>query len=435
MVINTVPAIVREIANDSKDLCNSSFCYNGFVVLLSALFFNLSTFSSIARAFTFSLSVSSLARKASCIPHEALLRRNRNRISSLIAKTSDSASRFLLVVDDTLVRHYGKSLDNCYWFDHTMGTTTRGRNYLVIIVLDSYTGQRFPVSIVLLRGKKHPKYKPRLNVLKWQLSILKSAGLGGLTVTADSWFADKNLFRWLESNKFDFEIEGKSNRKVTYIDKQSVGSVGKHKRMVYPAICDVACSLRRNTAFSGGAPKKIASGVVKLYGSSQRLKFAAVWNIDDASTAKPFAVYFSNNTKRTASRIWALSRFRWSIECHFRQSKQDFAFDAFPVHNSETALKINILGMFLITALELKRFKNDARPKLPTGAKQQMVSLSSFVKHERIRAYERCILSVIHSEKSKEKVRNHFLQRGKPEYACKKPRDNSKMGDAEVNCA
>ena len=427
MVIGSVPAIVRDMANGAKDLCTRAFDYSDLVLFLCALFFGLSTFSAIARCFVFSASVSAISRKARAIPHEALLRRNRNRIARMIEKIPDAERRFVIILDDTLVRHYGQSPDNCYWFDHTNECTTRGRNYLVLVVLDTFTDQTFPLSIVLLRGKKHPQYRPRSNLVKWQLRIVKALKLNHLTITADSWFADKKLFRWLQANGFDFEIEMKANRKVTYLDKIPQGIVGKKGKIVYPKLSDVARRLKRNTAFSGGAPKQVAGGVVRFFGSDLRVKFCAVWNQNDSGKCSPFAYYVTNNTNRPLSRIWALSRFRWAIECHFRRSKQDFAFDAFPVHDASVAHKIMVLGMFLITTLELSRHDSAACPAGKKEIQKKYEPLSSWVKRERQRAQERTLRSVFQFPSQHHKLEAHLRGRMDPSCAVKKPREKVKM--------
>jgi len=65
-------------------------------------------------------------------------------------------------------------------------------------VLDILTGHAYPVDAVLLRGTKHADYRPRLEVLKERLLVLKDAGLGSLTLVADAWFSDKKFFEWLD---------------------------------------------------------------------------------------------------------------------------------------------------------------------------------------------------------------------------------------------
>jgi hypothetical protein len=426
VVIGSVPAVVRDVANGAKDLCTRTFRYSDLVLFLCALFFGLPTFSSIARSFVFSLSVSALSRKVRAIPHESIVRRNRNRIARMIHEVPGAASRFVLILDDTLVRHYGKSPDNCYWFDHTNNCTTRGRNYLVIVVLDTYTGQTFPLSAVLLRGKKHPKYRPRSNIVRWQLRIVKALRLHHLTVTADSWFADRKIFEWLQANGFDFEIEMKGNRKVTYLDKRPQGLVGKRTKIVYPKLSDVAANLKRNTAYSGGAPKQVAGGVVRFFGSDLRLRFCAVWNQNDTAESQPFAYYVTNNTSRPASRIWALSRFRWAIECHFRRSKQDFAFDTFPIHDAIAAHKLIILGMFLITTLELSRHDPAARPAGKQEIRRRFEPLSSWVKRERQMAQERTLHHAFQFPSRHRELKAHLKGRMSPNCAVRKPRETSK---------
>jgi hypothetical protein len=116
-----------------------------------------------------------------------------NKGAHLVAQCPHPERRFVLAVDDTFVRKFGQSLENCYWFDHTSGSSKKGRNYLVLVVLDILTGHSYPIDVVLLKGKKHPAYRPRTDILKERLLVLKEKGLGSLTVVADSWFADKNF--------------------------------------------------------------------------------------------------------------------------------------------------------------------------------------------------------------------------------------------------
>ena len=119
MLSNSVVVSVRQIANDAKDLCNCDFTYKVFVSLLSGLFFGLPTLSAIVRVFTFSVSCSALSRGIASIPSESLMRRTRNKVSALIARTEHPERRYVLAIDDTFVRKFGTSAENCYWFDHT----------------------------------------------------------------------------------------------------------------------------------------------------------------------------------------------------------------------------------------------------------------------------------------------------------------------------
>jgi hypothetical protein len=338
-----------------------------------------------------------------------------------------------MITDDTLVRKFGQTADNCYWFDHCAGASAKGRCYLVLVVLDCYTGQCYPVATILLKGKKHTEYAPRLDVLKQELLLLKKVGLNKLTLCADSWFAGKPFFQWLEDNEFTFEIEVKLNRKITYLDKKQLGELGEKGKIVYPSISDVACGLKRNSAFSGSTPKQIASGVVKLFGSSLRLRFVAVWNAGDTKSDKPFAIYVTNKTTYCPSRIWAFSRFRWSVECHFRRSKQDFSFDAFPTHSAETALKLITLGMFLICSLELSRFDPLAKPMSKREQKKQYLSLSTMVKNIRAETENFVLLRIMTRPDRKKIIEKHLKGRKSKTYACSKPRDKTVINLSHEN--
>jgi hypothetical protein len=427
MCIDAAPGPIREIANGMKDLCKGSFSYCFLLCMLTALAFNITTFCGVTRALTFACSVSSLGRGIRQIPHDSLLRRNRNKIAALVATEENPEHRFILATDDTLVRKFGASSENCYWFDHTSNSTTRGRTYLVLVVVDTHTGYAYPVDVVLLRGKKHHEYEPRIEVLKKRLLVLKEVGLGNIAVVADSWFGDKKFFEWLDENGFWFEIEVRLNRKIVYLDKKSLGTVNEKGKMVYPSVGDVALGLKRNTAFSGRAPKEIAGGVVRLYGSQLRLKLAAVWNNGDKSSTKPFAAYVTNRTETCFSRIWALSRFRWSIECYFRASKQSFGFDAFATHSSDTALRVVVLGMFLYTELELRRFDSGAKATSLQQRAKAHPPLTAYIKAMEQEAKNRTIRKIIMFPTAKARVLRHLNTRQLPERAVLKPRDSTEM--------
>jgi hypothetical protein len=269
-------------------------------------------------------------------------------------------------------------------------------------------------------------YKPRIEALKERLLLLKKAGFGELTLVADACFSDKKFFEWLDSEGFTFEIEIRTNRKLTYLDKKALGSIGEKGKVVYPSASDVACTLKRNAAFSGGAPKQIAGGVVKLFGSSLRLKLAAVWNRDDSLKEKPFACYVTNRTGLCLSRIWALSRFRWGIECYFRASKQDFSFDALPTESSEAAFGLVVLGMFLYCNLELSRHDPHAVPMAKTERRQKYPPLSSHIKMLRQQSEERTYVRSLVMKPAREKILEHLRGRRNPDRSCLKPRDSAR---------
>ena len=113
MVSNSVVVSVRQIAKEAKDLCNCDFTYKVFVSLLSGLFFGLPTLSAIVRILTFSVSCSALSRGIASIPSESLMRRTRNKVSALIAQTDHPERRYVLAIDDTFVRKFGTSAENC----------------------------------------------------------------------------------------------------------------------------------------------------------------------------------------------------------------------------------------------------------------------------------------------------------------------------------
>jgi Transposase DDE domain len=196
--------------------------------------------------------------------------------------------------------------------------------------------------------------------------------------------------------------------------------------MVYPSTSDVARGLKRNTAFSGGAPKQIAGGVVRLFGSSLRLKLAAVWNEGDTLADRPFACYVTNRTGLCLTRIWALSRFRWGIECYFRASKQDFSFDTLPTESSEAAFGLVVLGMFLYCNLEIARHDPDAVPRGKAERRRLYPPLSAHIKRIRQECVERTYRRSLVMKCKRDAILDHLRGRRAPDRSCLKPRDSER---------
>jgi len=112
MVVDRVPACVREIANDAKHICQDGLSYFDFVALLCGLFFDLNTLSAITRFFPFARSVSQLGRASQKIPNEALLNLCCKRVSRIVNSIDKPKKRFVLATDDTLVRKFGFAPEN-----------------------------------------------------------------------------------------------------------------------------------------------------------------------------------------------------------------------------------------------------------------------------------------------------------------------------------
>ncbi len=163
-----------------------------------------------------------------------------------------------------------------------------------------------------------------------------------------------------------------------------------------------------------------------MFGSSIRLKFAAVWNKNDSLKDKPFACYVTNCTGMCLSRIWALSRFRWGIECYFRASKQDLSFDALPTESSEAAFGLVALGMFLYCHLELSRHDPQAVPIGKTERRQKYSPLSSHIKMLRQQSEERTYVRSLVMKPARDKILEHLRGRRDPARACLKPRDSTR---------
>ena len=436
MVILSVPREIRDLANGTKDLCGNGFSYKVLLTILSSLYFGISSFSDAVRVLVFAPSVSLLSKQAKLIPYEKLNLRRVKRVAQILKGILDlSFRRYVLAIDDTLKAHSGKNGANCPWYDHTFNTKRKGRNFLAIVLIDRYTGAVYPLVEVLLYGKKHPKYKPRLEVLKEELTALKAAGFGGLTVLADSWFGSKHLFSWLKSEGFGFVIEIKRNRNVTQLNKKSLATRGPKGQVIHPWVSKLASILPRTTTHTSGTPKEIAGGIVRLSGSIQSLMLCAVANVEENKEEDPFAYYVSGDTSQSLEEIWALSRVRWSIETHFRRMKQDFGFDQYAVQSTESVLGILHLAHFLVCNLELKRHNPDERQLNKRERKIKYPALSTVVKQARQKSENQTYRELMRRNLKHEIMEKHLDGKKNPENACLKPRDKSKMQKVLAKCA
>ena len=163
-----------------------------------------------------------------------------------------------------------------------------------------------------------------------------------------------------------------------------------------------------------------------MFGSPLRLKLSAVWNEDDALSDKPFACYVTNRTELCLSRIWALSRFRWGIECYFRASKQDFSFDALPTESSDAAFGLVVLGMFLYCHLELARHVPDAVPVGKSERRKKYPPLTSHIKKLRQECETRTYIRSLVMKPARDALLAHLHSRREPARSCLKPRDSSR---------
>lgn len=85
-----------------------------------------------------------------------------------------------------------------------------------------------------------------------------------------------------------------------------------------------------------------------------------------------------------------------------------------------------MLGLFLVSSLELKRFVPDAKPIGIRNRPKTYAPLSSFVKTERNKSLQSTFRAALHFPKRKEALIQHFQGRAHPNFAYLKPRDKIK---------
>lgn len=360
--IISCPNKIRKHADCYKDLLGLH--YKAFVGVFCGYFFGVSNFSDIMRYFFFSPSVSNMSDMFNQPDlYEKLNRRHRRRILSILKKADRNSSQYRWAIDDTIVPHWGKNIWGAYtWKDHNTQGYVHGHKLMVLGLIDTKRKVLIPVFWEILhreeKGKKHKK--------GWEIAfeLLERSSLMGFskfTVVMDSWFAGKELFEKLDEAGFDFVIELKSNRKIV-----------KHKRSSFYESAAVFFSNRfRHKIFYLCRSKWASSATLLLNEMKKKIKVVAVAN-QKGLVHNCFAYYATNRLAWDASKVWGISRDRWSIEVQFRDLKQLFALGGAAVQSKqavETSISISMIVLTVVRLEQLDRVNaNENQYKRPCPA-------------------------------------------------------------------
>lgn len=347
------PRIVRDTADDFKDFMSSTE-YRSFVAVLCAAVFGICGYSDVNRYMLFANSVSSIANFFnSDALWPKLNRRHRRRILRLLKHIDNDPKRYMWVIDDTLLPHFGSKIWGAYWWkDHCNGGTTLGHKLLVLGVLDRKNKLLIPVFWEVLHRdltELTDEDIPQVHEKGWQvaLRLLAEAELMGfpkLVLTGDTWFACEEFFDALNMLGTQYEFEIKSNRKIV-----------EHKGRTFNKSAEEFFADRyRSGVYTGRTVKYAAEATVRFKDSKRKHKVIGVAN--RKANTDIFAYYISNVLTWNASKIWGLARDRWGIEVQFRDLKQLFTLGKAAVQSRnavETAISVAAIAL---TVIRLQQF-------------------------------------------------------------------------------
>lgn len=324
-----------------------------------------------------------------------LNRRHRRRLLRLMEKLREDPGRYMWVVDDTLIPHWGRKIWGTYaWHDHNTGGTVYGHKLLVLGLVDRRRKLLIPVFWDILHREIEGHEDQHEKGWEVALRLLREAtkfGFPKLLVVADSWFAGEEFFDGLRASELPFVVEIKSNRKVMGQLRSDTQDVRIDKYF--------AKKPRQRIDYCG---KKKWAAERSLYfkDSARKLKVAAVANEKDLDQ-ECFAFYVSDRLTWNAQKLWAAARDRWTIEVQFRDLKQIFTLGESALrsrYSVETSISVSVIAL---TAVRLEQMhlagRNEnqhARP-IPAGnivreyqLRSLVESVSKLASHRSIPAVE-----------------------------------------------
>ncbi len=348
------PAGIRRVADDFKDIVGPH--YPAFVAALCGGVFGVAGQSAVSRFSGCSPSGSGMGRfygEEGLAPR--LNRRHRRRLLRLMEKLREDPGRYMWVVDDTLLPHWGRKIWGTYaWHDHNTGGTVYGHKLLVLGLVDRRRKLLIPVFWDILHREIEGHEDQHEKGWEVALRLLREAtgfGFPKLLVVADSWFAGEEFFDGLRAAELPFVVEIKSNRKV----------MGKLRSDTKDLRVDkyFAKKPRQKIGYRG---KKKWAAERSLYfkDSARKLKTAAVANEKDLDQ-ECFAFYVSDRLTWNAQKLWAAARDRWTIEVQFRDLKQIFAMGKSALrsrYSVETSISVAVIAL---TAVRLEQIASTGR--------------------------------------------------------------------------
>jgi hypothetical protein len=373
------PSSIRAVADGFKDLLGTH--YPAFTASLCGATFGIAGLSAMARFIAFSPSVSTLGRlyDEEDLPPK-LNRRHRQQLKrKLTREMKADPDRYMWVVDDSILPHWGKSIWGTHaWHDHSTGGTVFGHKLLVLGLVDRKLKILIPVYWEILHREIVGHESEHEKGWEIALRLLRQAvdfGFPKLVVSADSWFAGEEFFDGLRAGEFSFVIEIRSNRKVMGPD------VSDHKDVRV----DQYFSKRKRHKVRYRDTKKWATEK-NLYfkNTTQKLKVIAVANEKDLDQ-ECFAFYVCNRLTWDAQRLWAVARDRWAIEVQFRDLKQIFTLGETAVRSKQSVETSISVAVIALTAVRLEQIARVGRNEnqyvrpIPAGNIVRDLQLQSLV--------------------------------------------------------
>jgi hypothetical protein len=349
MINCSVLSAVRQVYDQYGDLFSEcGLNYKASCAILSAPVMGVKTLSDLVRTCPWTYSVSTCSRNVQAFQPGRFMRRMQARILKRYKGNLDP-NDFCYAIDDTANPKYGAGIFRSHPSYSSSGPY-HGQKVLLVVLIDMKRNIALPLCYAFLTSKKDPNHQPAPQVALDCLKTLLDAGFPKLPVVTDSWFDSADFIQKLRDFGLDFCGEIKSSR----LARTNPGQFVKWRKL--PQLFKSATrkrlpprtSQQRRRQKRGKAFSELIAVVKKL---GRPLKIIAVYNRMNGVDA--FAYYATTNLSLSGEKLWQLSRARWSIECLFRDLKQNLSFGRLPCGGESGADLAVCLPLILVTSMRL----------------------------------------------------------------------------------
>lgn len=343
---------IRSLANNFRDLFSNELAkYTPLCALYTYFLFNMKSLSQLARECPWSPSVSQLSRAVNSFEGNRAMKRLRRSVLRKLKKRINS-KQFCFAIDDTSNPKYGKNtFRGGYWRGND--GIMYGQKIIVIALVDIKNKKAYPLSYRFAIKKSDPNYRKMPSLAIDLVNEVLNDGFPELPITVDSWFDGADFINELDSQGLTVVGQLKSNRGVKvgisptskwHNVKNFFRAIPRKKlKALYPF------TLKKNRS-KWYSEKRIFIRKVK-----KQITSIAVYNRKNGKDS--FGFYYSNNTSLTGAQLWRYSRARWSIECLFRDLKQNLSFGKLPCHGESGANLAVCFPFILYVSLNLDHNK------------------------------------------------------------------------------
>lgn len=225
-----------------------------------------------------------------------------------------------VVVDDTgLARAGANHPGQGRWADSKHNIQTGQRVVLIGVMLRS-TKEVLPLAYWVRRKRDEAEYVEPHRAVGDILEWLVAQGLPSVPVLFDSWFASAELLNRIRDLGLHFVTQLQSSRKLILESGEECSASQKGApESKHRIVC--MRGARRHSRY-------LSADDVIIKNANLICRVVKCFN--HRKDKSPFAVWAATDLSLTATKIWELSRARWSIEVFFRNLKQNLSFGVCP---------------------------------------------------------------------------------------------------------